>query len=57
MFEEEKTKYINHIKEIKFSNSTIQKNYIELINSFSENIDDLLQNINRDINDFLHFDE
>ena len=57
LFEDEKKKYINHINEIKFSNSTIQKDFIKLINDFSKEYDSWIENIKKDINEFLHFNE
>ena len=57
IFEDEKKKYISHINEIKFSNSTIQKDFIKLINDFSEEYDSFIENMKKDINDFLHFNE
>ena len=57
IFEEEKKKYLNHINETKFSNSTVQKDFINFVDSFSEEMDDSIKKLKEIINDFLHFDE
>ena len=57
IFEEEKNKYFNHINETKFSNSTVQNDFINIINSFSEDFERSIIEFKKLINDFLHFDE